>query len=58
MELTEQQLEIIRTASREIDFGRITINFVGSPPKSGRNNTGKTHLIPAWSGTVPNGAGY
>jgi hypothetical protein len=31
MELTEQQLEIIRTASREIDFGRITINFVGNP---------------------------
>jgi hypothetical protein len=31
MELTEQQLEIIRAASREIDFGRITINFVGSP---------------------------
>jgi hypothetical protein len=31
MELTEQQLEIIREASREIDFGRITVNFVGSP---------------------------
>jgi hypothetical protein len=31
MELTKQQLEIIREASREIDFGRITINFVGSP---------------------------
>jgi hypothetical protein len=31
MELTEQQLEIIREASREIDFGRITINFTGTP---------------------------
>jgi hypothetical protein len=31
MELTEQQLEIIREASREIDFRRITINFTGTP---------------------------
>jgi hypothetical protein len=31
MELTAEQLEAIRMASREIEFGRITINFVGSP---------------------------
>jgi hypothetical protein len=31
MELTEQQLEIIRTASREIEFGRITVSFTGEP---------------------------
>jgi hypothetical protein len=31
MELTEQQLEIIRAASREIEFGRITVSFTGEP---------------------------
>jgi hypothetical protein len=31
MELTEQQLETIRAASREIDFGRITVSFTGDP---------------------------
>ena len=31
MELTDEQLEVIKQASREIDFGRITINFTGSP---------------------------
>jgi hypothetical protein len=31
MELTSEQLEIIREASREIEFGRITVSFTGSP---------------------------
>jgi len=31
MELTDEQLEIIKKSSREIDFGRITIDFTGSP---------------------------
>jgi hypothetical protein len=31
MELTDEQLEIIKQASAEIDFGRITIDFTGSP---------------------------
>jgi len=31
MELTDEQLEFIRKTSREIDFGRITIDFTGSP---------------------------
>jgi hypothetical protein len=31
MELTEAQLETIQEASREIEFGRITVSFVGEP---------------------------
>jgi hypothetical protein len=31
MELSAEQLEIIRAASREIEFGRITVKFAGSP---------------------------
>jgi hypothetical protein len=31
MELTAEELEIIKKESKEIDFGRITINFTGSP---------------------------
>jgi hypothetical protein len=31
MELTGEQMEIIRAASREIDFGRITVSFAGEP---------------------------
>jgi hypothetical protein len=31
MELTEKQLEVIKAASREIDFGRITVFFTGEP---------------------------
>jgi hypothetical protein len=31
MELTDEEMATIRDASREIDFGRITINFTGSP---------------------------
>jgi len=31
VELTDEQLEIIKRSSREIDFGRITIDFTGSP---------------------------
>jgi hypothetical protein len=31
MELTAEQLEVIRAASREIDFGRITVSFTGEP---------------------------
>jgi hypothetical protein len=31
MELTKQQLEVIRAASREIEFGRIIVNFAGNP---------------------------
>jgi hypothetical protein len=31
MELSGEQLEIIRAASREIDFGQITIKFAGNP---------------------------
>ena len=31
MELTPEQLEIIREASREIEFGRITVSFTGNP---------------------------
>jgi hypothetical protein len=29
MELTQEQLEVIREASREIDFGQITVKFAG-----------------------------
>jgi hypothetical protein len=31
MELTAEQLETIKAASREIEFGRITVSFTGSP---------------------------
>jgi hypothetical protein len=31
MELTREQLELIKTASREIEFGRITVSFTGPP---------------------------
>jgi hypothetical protein len=31
MELTDEQMEKIRAASREIDFGRITVSFTGPP---------------------------
>jgi hypothetical protein len=31
MELTMEQLEAIKTASREIEFGRITVSFTGNP---------------------------
>lgn len=31
MELTDEQLEVIKQASREIDFGRVTIDFTGAP---------------------------
>jgi hypothetical protein len=31
MELTAEQLEAIKEASREIDFGRITVSFTGNP---------------------------
>jgi len=31
VELTQEELEIIKEASREIEFGRITINFTGPP---------------------------
>jgi hypothetical protein len=31
MELTQEQLEVIREASREIDFGQITVKFAGNP---------------------------
>jgi hypothetical protein len=31
MELTAKQLEAIKTASREIEFGRITVSFAGNP---------------------------
>ncbi|MDR2150118.1 MAG: hypothetical protein LBO67_04755 [Spirochaetaceae bacterium] len=31
MELTNEQLEVIKAASREIDFGRITVSFTGEP---------------------------
>jgi hypothetical protein len=31
MELTKEQLETIRAASREIDFGQITVKFAGNP---------------------------
>ena len=31
MELTDEEMAIIRDASRKIDFGRITINFTGHP---------------------------
>jgi hypothetical protein len=31
MELTDEQLEVIRQASREIDYGRVTIDFTGAP---------------------------
>jgi hypothetical protein len=31
VELTAEQLETIRAASREIEFGRITVSFTGEP---------------------------
>jgi hypothetical protein len=31
MELTAEQLDVIKAASREIDFGRITVSFTGNP---------------------------
>jgi hypothetical protein len=31
MELTAEQLEAIQAASREIEFGRITVSFTGNP---------------------------
>jgi len=31
MELTAAQLEAIQEASREIEFGRITVSFTGKP---------------------------
>jgi hypothetical protein len=31
MELTQEQLEVIRKASREIEFGQITVKFAGNP---------------------------
>jgi hypothetical protein len=31
VELTDEQLEIIKKASREIEFGRIIVDFTGSP---------------------------
>jgi hypothetical protein len=31
MELTNEQLEVIKGASREIEFGRITVSFTGEP---------------------------
>jgi hypothetical protein len=31
LELTDEQIEVIKEASREIDFGRITVSFTGSP---------------------------
>jgi hypothetical protein len=31
MELTAEQLEAIKEASREIEFGQITIKFAGNP---------------------------
>jgi hypothetical protein len=31
MELTAEQLEVIRKASREIEFGQITVKFAGNP---------------------------
>jgi hypothetical protein len=31
MELTADQLEAIKKASREIEFGRITVSFTGNP---------------------------
>jgi hypothetical protein len=31
MELTAEQLEVIRKASREIEFGQITVRFAGNP---------------------------
>jgi hypothetical protein len=31
MELSAEQLETIRAASREIDFGQITVKFAGKP---------------------------
>jgi len=31
MELTVEQLEIIKESSKEIEFGRITIDFTGPP---------------------------
>jgi acyl CoA:acetate/3-ketoacid CoA transferase beta subunit len=31
MELSAEQLEVIRAASREIDFGQIIIKFTGTP---------------------------
>jgi hypothetical protein len=31
MELTAEQIEAIKKASREIDFGRITVSFTGNP---------------------------
>jgi hypothetical protein len=31
MELTTEQIEAIQKASREIEFGRITVSFIGNP---------------------------
>jgi hypothetical protein len=31
LELTDKQIEVIREASLEIDFGRIIVSFTGSP---------------------------
>jgi hypothetical protein len=31
MELTAEELEKIKAASREIEFGRITVSFTGEP---------------------------
>jgi hypothetical protein len=31
MELTAEQLEAIQAASREIEYGRITVSFTGNP---------------------------
>jgi hypothetical protein len=31
MELTAEQLEVIKNASREIEFGRITVSLTGAP---------------------------
>ncbi|MDR1250611.1 MAG: hypothetical protein LBK62_00435 [Treponema sp.] len=43
MELTKQQLEIIRKASRGIDFGRITVSFTG-PPSNVVDITAEKHI--------------
>jgi hypothetical protein len=43
MELTKQQLEIIRAASRGIDFGRITVSFTG-PPSNVVDITAEKHI--------------
>jgi hypothetical protein len=31
MEITEEQIEAIKAASREIEFGQITVKFAGNP---------------------------